>query len=311
MSIRTKLAETPEELHACYQLRHRVFAEGEFPFPPQPAHCFIDRFDAYGTSSLFMAMDETGEVVGTLRVSLDDPIVGLPADEFFDFRSHLTDSAPVKVGSASQLCVDPHHRGQLKVVNGLTMLTYYWAHRHDLSHVFCPFNPRLAKAMGRIGFHKIGEVVDAVNHHGVPIQPMMLKMADVRDSFIEFLHKQQIVHFMESFYREYFSAGEVVIQEGDTGEYAYFIVDGHAQVTLHQGDTNAEVLSDLGPGDLFGEIALLVDVKRTASVLATTDLEVMVMSRKQFLNSVEQDPKEAVFMLRTLGGRLAQLLSRL
>nr|CRH06418.1 Protein of unknown function. Containing a Acyl-CoA N-acyltransferases (Nat) domain [Candidatus Magnetococcus massalia] len=310
MSIRTKLAETPAERHACYRLRHKVFAEGEFPFPPQPAHCFIDRFDAYGNSTLFFAMDESHSVVGTMRVSLDDPDVGMPADEYFDFRQHLPAGEGIRVGSASQLCVEPDHRGQLRVVNGLTMLTYYWAHQHQLSHVYSPFNPRLARAMERIGFKKIGGVVKA-NHHAVDIQPMILDMATVRDSFVEFLHKQQIVHFMESFFREYFTAGETIIQAGDEGDLAYFIVDGTARVEIQHGDEAATTLAEMGPGELFGEIALLVDIKRTASVIAQTDLEVMVMSRQQFLQSVERDPKEAIFMLKTLGGRLATLLTRL
>ena len=66
-----------------------------------------------------------------------------------------------------------------------------------------------------------------------------------------------------------------------------------------------EVVAQLGKGDVFGELSLLIDVQRTATVTATSDLEVMILSRKQFLECVRNDSDNALFMIQALGQRLA------
>lgn len=308
MSIRTKIAESASERHACFRLRHRVFIETEGKFPSQPANCHVDRYDAYGTSLLFLAY-EKDKAVGTLRLSMDDADMGMPADDYFDFRRHLSRSENIKLANTNQLCVDPDHRGQLRIMNSLIMLAYYWGYRNDVSHVVAPFNPRLTRTMERIGFKRIGEVVKS-HHFGLDIQPMVLEMNQIRDSFIAFINKQEVVHLMEPYFREYYDEGEVVIQEGDEGELAYFVVDGTASIQgLNRG--KQETIAEIGPGELFGEIALMVNIRRTATVIAKTPLEVMVLSRTQFMESIKNNPAEVSFMLKTLGVHLSQLLSRL
>nr|WP_300044913.1 cyclic nucleotide-binding domain-containing protein [uncultured Nocardioides sp.] len=76
-------------------------------------------------------------------------------------------------------------------------------------------------------------------------------------------------------------AGETAIAEGEVGEDVYVIVSGRAAVTVA-----GEHVRDLGPGDFFGELALLRDVPRTATVRATTDLELDVLQRVPFLTAV-------------------------
>lgn len=76
-------------------------------------------------------------------------------------------------------------------------------------------------------------------------------------------------------------AGEVVIREGDAGQQFYIVVSGQAVVLV-----GGKPIRDLGPGDFFGELALLRDVPRTATVRATSDLEVDVLQRVPFLTAV-------------------------
>lgn len=302
MSVKIKLAETAKELDACYRLRHKVFVEGDAKYAPQPNRRLLDCFDAYGTSRLFIAYEEQ-DVVGTLRVSFDDPAVGFPADEYFDFRSHLSKAG--NFASISQLAVDPSSRGHLRVLNGLMMLLYYWVHMNHISHVVVPFNPALTKVMQRIGFQKIGEVVKS-DHYDLDIQPMILNLEDIRSSFIDFVARQDIVHFMEPYFREYFSAGETVISQGEIGDCAYFIINGSAEVTVDKPNhSNCGSVAQLGKGDIFGELSLVIDVQRTATVTATSDLEVMILSRKQFLECVQNDSENALFMIKKLSERLS------
>ncbi len=75
--------------------------------------------------------------------------------------------------------------------------------------------------------------------------------------------------------------GTVVIREGDAGDRFYVIVDGTADVSI----AGAPVRS-LGPGDHFGEIALLRDVPRTATVRASSPLRLLALGRDEFLGAV-------------------------
>ena len=79
-------------------------------------------------------------------------------------------------------------------------------------------------------------------------------------------------------------AGEVLIHEGDEGDRFYVIEAGRLTATF-KGD----VLSEMGPGDPFGEIALLRDVPRTATVTADEASVLLALDRATFLDAVTGD----------------------
>lgn len=83
---------------------------------------------------------------------------------------------------------------------------------------------------------------------------------------------------------EHFAAGARVISEGEAGDRFFIIADGVAEAS-----GGGHVLSRMESGDSFGEIALLRDVPRTASVMAVTDVEAMTLSRAAFLATVTGD----------------------
>ena len=76
-------------------------------------------------------------------------------------------------------------------------------------------------------------------------------------------------------------AGEVFIREGDDGDRFYVIESGHLTATHH-----GEMLRQMGPGDPFGEIALLRDVPRTATVTAEEASVLLALDREPFLEAV-------------------------
>jgi CRP-like cAMP-binding protein len=96
-----------------------------------------------------------------------------------------------------------------------------------------------------------------------------------------------------------FSEGSAVTSEGAGGAGFFVIVDGNATVSV--GD---EVVGQLGPGDHFGEIALIDEGLRSASIVAATDLTCYGLTVWEFRPFVEDHPQVAWAMLQTFARRL-------
>jgi hypothetical protein len=95
--------------------------------------------------------------------------------------------------------------------------------------------------------------------------------------------------------------GGVVIKEGDPGDRFYVIAEGAVEVSR-----GGETLAKLGAGDLFGEIALLRDVPRTATVVALEPTSLRALERAQFLAAVTGSPAGAVALSEEMDRRIAE-----
>ena len=95
-------------------------------------------------------------------------------------------------------------------------------------------------------------------------------------------------------------AGETVIREGDAGDRFYIVSQGELDADI-SGATGRR----LGAGDAFGEIALLRDVPRTATVTARTDAELYALERDDFLSAVTGSPASAAAADTVVEDRLA------
>jgi CRP-like cAMP-binding protein len=93
--------------------------------------------------------------------------------------------------------------------------------------------------------------------------------------------------------------GSTLIREGERGREFIVIADGTVRVTR-----SGKQLRDLGPGDFIGEIALVADVPRTATVTATSPVRLLVVTDRAFRGLLEQMPSIAKKVLQSLGERL-------
>jgi CRP-like cAMP-binding protein len=100
-----------------------------------------------------------------------------------------------------------------------------------------------------------------------------------------------------------FRQGEVILREGDTGEEMFFIESGRVRVVRGKGP-NALLLAELGAGDLFGEMALLTGMPRSATVTALSDLNLWSLSQADFDDLVIAYPNLALALSRLLSERL-------
>ncbi len=98
------------------------------------------------------------------------------------------------------------------------------------------------------------------------------------------------------------AAGTALVVQGEVGDAYRLLADGTANVVR-----DGRILRSLGPGDGFGEIALLEDRPRTASVVATTAVVLHRLPREAFLDAVAGTPASARTADRLVGDRLATL----
>jgi CRP/FNR family transcriptional regulator, cyclic AMP receptor protein len=98
--------------------------------------------------------------------------------------------------------------------------------------------------------------------------------------------------------------GATVLQQEDRGTTAFVIIQGGADVLLESEDGRQFIVARLGPGDHFGEMSLLDGEPRSATVVATADTDLLVLTREEFLEELEQHPALMRQMLVTLSRRL-------
>ncbi len=99
-----------------------------------------------------------------------------------------------------------------------------------------------------------------------------------------------------------FAAGHTLITEGEAGSEAYVVLSGTVSVS-RQGT----MIAALGPGEIIGELALLEDAERTASVTCETDCSMLVLDRRHFVPLLEDTPALAIGFLEELARRLRDL----
>ena len=102
-----------------------------------------------------------------------------------------------------------------------------------------------------------------------------------------------------------YKAGEVIIRENDFGETAYIIGEGQVEVGKELDGRNVH-LAYLGAGETFGEMSMIDEKPRSATVTAVTETVVSEIRRDDFFNSFQTDPKVALALLQVLFERLRE-----
>lgn len=107
-----------------------------------------------------------------------------------------------------------------------------------------------------------------------------------------------------------FTEGQDLVVQGDMGDSAYILVDGTADVIVNTPDGPLTV-AKVSRNAIIGEIAIICDVPRTATVRATSELTALRISKELFFQLVTEFPQMAVEMMRELARRLERTTAQL
>ncbi len=96
-----------------------------------------------------------------------------------------------------------------------------------------------------------------------------------------------------------FPAGQFVLKSGETGQTMYIVMEGEVEIL-----DGSIILEVAGPGSMVGELALIDDEPRSASVVAKTDCQLVPVDRKRFQYMTQETPFFALAVMKVLADRL-------
>jgi CRP-like cAMP-binding protein len=108
-----------------------------------------------------------------------------------------------------------------------------------------------------------------------------------------------------------FEAGQVVFREGDASDTCYIVRSGHARAVREHGDGRTITLARFGPGDIFGELAMFEDERRSATVEAIEPTGVVAVLGPDMRRLMGEHPQIATRLVVALGRRLRETNERL
>jgi CRP/FNR family transcriptional regulator len=108
-----------------------------------------------------------------------------------------------------------------------------------------------------------------------------------------------------------FEAGQVVFREGDSSDTCYVVQAGHGRAVRSHGDGRTITLANFGPGDIFGELAMFEDERRSATVEAIEPMSVVGVLGPDMRRLMGEHPDIAVRLVIALGRRLRETNERL
>lgn len=119
------------------------------------------------------------------------------------------------------------------------------------------------------------------------------------------LEVSALLHLVASFKEHVYEQGEIIFHDGSIGNSMMVIASGEVRVSQTSESNMEEALVILKRGDIFGEMALIEDLPRSATTIAHSNVITLEISRADFLNFIQQDSASGVKILM----RLCQILS--
>lgn len=126
----------------------------------------------------------------------------------------------------------------------------------------------------------------------------------------EGLRERELGYLLQSFHSRVYNEGEALFLEGDIGRALFIVESGKVELTKRGPDGAPQKLAELGPGALFGEMALLEQLPRSASATATEKSQLLLLYRSKLDDILHYHPRIGVAVMRHLARLLSSRLRR-
>jgi CRP-like cAMP-binding protein len=123
------------------------------------------------------------------------------------------------------------------------------------------------------------------------------------------LRKRQLESLAKTMVTHDYEAGQDIVTQGESGVGLFVVVSGQAEVVHIRTDGSKAVVNTFGSTDFFGELALLAEGPRTASVVAQEATSCLVLTRWNFLAVLKNDAEMAISILEEMAWRFRTALS--
>lgn len=304
MPIIIKVAQQTTELSDVLRVRFQAAKEAGHRLSQhlEATQSMIDHFDVFPTTVQMIAYLED-QPVGTVRAVEYDANSPLQNSRF-DF----SDSARNLNSGAALVDILAIRTDLLKswsaswVVGEILLTLFLELHRRGRHFVYIFARPDWIK--GSLAASK--SLADTAT---TGEQPWLIDLNRVFSDFVERIRDQEILRFQDVFYRSLFLPGEILIVEGERGSTSYLIETGEVEV-VSAARENVVPIKVIGAGHLVGEIAMVTNDPRTASILARQPTSCISFDRADFMRQMFAEPAKSIDIFRIFGKRIQEANQR-
>jgi CRP-like cAMP-binding protein len=125
------------------------------------------------------------------------------------------------------------------------------------------------------------------------------------------LNERQLNRLAKRFKERTYAKGETIVTQGTLGIGLFIIEKGQVDAVREHGDGSKSVVNQLRSTDFFGELSLLDEAPRTASVIAVEDTTCLVLTQLDFMSALQEDADIPIVMLKELAQRFRRLMETL
>ena len=298
-----KLAKTASEIDDVLSVRYQCLREkGHLASPIfELSKRLIDHFDVFPTT-LHLCVYSEGKINGTIRA------FEYLSDESYVNRSHDYSESFKNLQSRcffiDMIAFLNSMEYQKTVMNhSLSMICNILSFNH-IKFAFCNLPTDLLIDLDLISFKPVGTSFFC-SELGLEITPILIDLQEGFNASLSKIIDKEIIRFQEAFYKIIFAPGEVLITQGEKGSTSYLLESGEVEV-LVKGRTSEELIpiNKIGPGKLVGEIAMVTNQPRTASIMATTVTPCLAFNRTDFMSLMFDDPHKSIDIFKIFSKRL-------
>ena len=143
------------------------------------------------------------------------------------------------------------------------------------------------------------------------VRPLWVEDALAKVPLLRGLSGDQRTQLAKRTTRRSYPAAATIVRQGDTSMSFYVVLAGQVRIEREDGRGGRVLLEELGPGGAFGEMGLIDDLPRAATVVAVDPVECALLARWDFQTELRADPEIALALLPVLNARIRTLNARL